>query len=313
MSVHPQIQEILDNLAKADLPAMESLAPEAARAQMEAMVKARGVVPEAVAGTEEFLIPGSGGGIPVRLYRPAAAPDGPLPTLVYFHGGGHVLGSPDTHDGVARTLCNGGKCAVLSVNYRKAPEHKFPAAVEDAFAATLWTSEHGAERGLDPNRIAVGGDSAGGNLAAVVALMARDADQPSLQLQLMVYPIVDYACIGDSYEQYATGYGVLTGELMRWFQRYYLNDESEIADWRASPIHAESHAGLAPALVITAGCDVLHDDGVRYAEALKAAGVEVTHTDYPGMIHTFFTMPSEIEGAAQSQAEASAALRRAFT
>lgn len=312
MPIDPQIQEALDAMAKLDLPAMETLAPEAARTQMEDLVKARGIEPEPVGGVEELLLPGPGGAIPSRLYRPIRAADGPLPVLVYYHGGGHVIGSLDTHDGVARALSNHGECAVLSVNYRKAPEHVFPAAVEDAFAAVQWAGEKGGEAGLDTGRIAVGGDSAGGNLAAVVALMARDADGPRLALQVLVYPIADYACDADSYRTYGSGYGPLTEELMFYFQRYYLSDAKDMNDWRASPIKASSHAGLAPALIIAAEYDVLHDDAVAYAETLRGAGIPVTYSEYPGLIHAFFSMPSTIDATARAHAEVGAALRQAF-
>ncbi|MDP6706081.1 MAG: alpha/beta hydrolase [Alphaproteobacteria bacterium] len=312
MPLDPQIQEALAAMAKLDLPAMETLAPEAARTQMEDLVKARGLEPEPVGGVEELLLPGPGGGIPARLYRPIRGADAPLPVLIYYHGGGHVIGSLDTHDGVARALSNHGECAVLSVNYRKAPEHVFPAAVEDAFAAAQWAGEKGGEVGLDTGRIAVGGDSAGGNLAAVVALMARDAGAPRLALQVLVYPIADYACVAGSYRTYGKGYGPLTEELMFYFQRYYLDDAKDVGDWRASPIKAASHAGLAPALIVAAEYDVLHDDAVAYAETLRGAGVPVTYSEYPGMIHAFFSMPSKIDGTARAQAEVGAALRQAF-
>jgi len=312
MGVDPQIQVVLENLAKANLKPIELLTPDEARQQMLAMVRARGIVPQEVGEVGDSVIPGPGGGLPIRLYRPKTAAAGPLPALVYFHGGGHVIGDLESHDSVARALCNGGECAVVSVNYRKAPEHKFPAAVEDAFEATKWVHAEGAGLGLDPARIAVGGDSAGANLAAVVALMARDADGPALKLQLLVYPVADYACAGRDYETYGEGYGILTDGAMRWFRDHYLNDPAEAADWRASPLRAASHTGLAPALLIAAECDVLHGDGVAYAAALGRAGVEVTRSEYKGMIHAFFSMPTEIDGTAKAQAEASAALRRAF-
>jgi acetyl esterase len=312
MRLHPQILEALEAMAKLGLPAMETLSPEAARRQMEDLVEARGLEPEPVGGIERLVVPGPGGGLPARLYRPLRTAEGPLPVLVYYHGGGHVIGSLDTHDGVARALANGGECAVLAVNYRKAPEHPFPAAVEDCWAAALWALENGPEYGLDPDRIAVGGDSAGGNLAAVVALLARDADKPALRLQLLVYPIADYACSGASYQTFAQGYGPLTDELMYYFQRHYFADPKQMADWRASPIKAASHAGLAPALIIAAECDVLLDDGVAYGETLRGAGVEVAYSKYPGMIHAFFSMPPAIDGTREAQAEAGRALQAAF-
>lgn len=261
MGMHPQIIELLDSLKDIGLRRIEDMTPEEARAQMLSMVKARGVVPEDVGSVLDRSIPGPAGDIPIRVYWPKDGDGATLPVLVYFHGGGHVIGSPDTHDQVARTLCNGANCAVVSVNYRKGPEHKFPAAAEDAFAATRWVHGNAGELAVDAGRIAVGGDSAGGNLATVTALMARDAGDLPLVLQLLVYPVVDYGASGGSYETYAKGYGALTADAMQWFVKYYLNDPDEVKDWRASPLRASSHADLPPALVMTAECDVLHDEG----------------------------------------------------
>lgn len=313
MGMHPQIIELLDSLKDAGLRRIEDMTPADARTQMLAMVQARGVVvAEEVGEVVNRTIPGPAVDIPVRIYRPGTSDGGAPPVLVYFHGGGHVIGSPDTHDHVARVLCNGAGCVVVSVDYRKGPEHKFPAAAEDALAATRWVHGSAGELGADAARIAVGGDSAGGNLATVTALMARDAGDPPLVFQLLVYPVVDYGASGGSYDTYAKGYGALTVDAMRWFVRHYMNDPGEVDDWRASPLKASSHAGLPPALVITAECDVLHDEGAAYAARLEEAGVDVTHTDYPGMIHTFFGMPPSIDGASAAQAEACAALRKAF-
>ena len=200
----------------------------------------------------------------------------------------------------------------MSVDYRLAPEHKFPAAAEDAFAAVRWCAAHGAEIGADPRRIAVGGDSAGGNLAAVAALMARDAGGPAMRLQVLVYPVADYACDTESYRTYATGYGMLEAQSMRWFRDQYLRGEADRLDWRAAPLRAADLSGVAPALVLTAQCDVLHDEGEAYAQRLRAAGVEVEHRDCEGMIHGFFTMAPAIDGAVRAQALACDALKRAF-
>jgi acetyl esterase len=223
-----------------------------------------------------------------------------------------VIGSLDTHDAIARNLCAGAQCTVASVDYRMGPEHRFPAAVDDAVAAAGWLAANAAELGADPERVAVGGDSAGGNLAACVALAARDTAGPRLCYQLLVYPLVDYRCDSASYETYATGYGVLEARTMAWFRDHYLGSAADAEDWRASPLLAENHAGLPPALVITAECDVLHDEGVAYARALAGAGNAVEHIEASGMIHGFFGLAPMISGAVVAQAQAVEALRRAF-
>ena len=315
MPLHPQIEDVLKAMAEARLRPIEEMTPPEARAQMEAVAKARNLEPTRVGRIEERSIPGPAGPIRLRLYWPPGAQgpaQGPLPMVVYFHGGGHVIGSLDTHDGVARNLCAGAGALVASVDYRMGPEHRFPAAVDDSFAALQWMHANAVALGGDPDRIAVAGDSAGGNLAAVVAILARDAGGPPLRLQALVYPVGDYGLVGDSYERYAEGYGVLTREAMVWFRRHYLNDAAEAEDWRASPIKAASHAGVAPAIVLTAEYDVLHDDGVRYAEALRRAGVPVEYRTYPGMIHAFFGMAPAVDGAVQAQQDVIDALRRAL-
>jgi acetyl esterase len=247
----------------------------------------------------------------LRLYWPQAA--APVPAIVYYHGGGHVIGSLDTHDFVARNLCSGGRALVVSVDYRMGPEHKFPAAVDDSWAALQWVAANAESLGADPARMGVHGDSAGANLAAVVALLARDAGGPRLRLQSLVYPIADYGMVGDSYEKYADGYGILTRGAMVWFRDHYLRKPEDANDWRASPIKAASLAGAPPAIVITAECDVLHDDGQRYAEALQRAGVPVEYNEFPGMIHAFFGMVPAVDDAMKAQRFVWAAFRRAFT
>ena len=311
MPVHPQIQQVIDALAASDFRAIHEQTPAEVRTQYERMIEARGVVPAPVGAVEDRSIPGAGGEIPVRVYRPETDA-GARPGLVYFHGGGHVIGDIDTHDAVARNLCNGAGCVVLSVDYRLAPEHKFPAAAEDAFAAVRWCAAHGGEVGIDPGRIAVGGDSAGGNLATVAALMARDAGGPGIRLQVLVYPVTDYACDTGSYQIYAQGYGSLEARSMRWFRDHYLRGEADRLDWRAAPLRAGDLSGLPPALVLTAQCDVLHDEGEAYAQRMREAGVDVEYLDCEGMIHGFFTMAPMIDGAVRAQAQVCSALRSAF-
>jgi acetyl esterase len=314
-TLHPQIQQALQALAKAGLPPIESMTPADARLQMEAMVRARGGEPAAISRTEERTVPGRGGDIPVRIYWPNqadAGADGPLGALLYFHGGGHVLGTLDTHDRIARNLCAGAGALVVAVDYRMGPENRFPAAVEDSWSALEWLMRTAPELGADPGRIAVAGDSAGANLAAVVCLMARDAGGPPIRLQALVYPVADYALADDSYTTYAQGYGVVTREAMRWFRQHYLRDAADAADWRASPVRAASHAGVAPAVIVAAECDVLHDEGVRYAEALRAAGVPTEYVRYAGMIHGFFGMAPDVDDAVAAQRVVTAAIRRAL-
>jgi acetyl esterase len=309
-TLHPQIVQVLEATAKAELRPIESMTPPEARAQMEATSRARKAEPLPVARVEERLIPGPAGEIRLRLYWPDAA--APAPAIVYYHGGGHVIGSLDTHDLIARNLCAGIGALVVSVDYRMGPEHKFPAAVDDCFAALNWVHANAAGVGAEPDRIGVHGDSAGANLAAVVALMARDAGGPELQLQSLVYPVADYTLSAASYSRYAQGYGALTRDAMAWFRDHYLRSPADAEDWRASPIKAKDHAGVAPAIVIVAECDVLHDDGESYAEALRRAEVPVEYREYPGMIHGFLGMVPVVDDAMAAQRQVWAAFKRAF-
>ena len=308
--LHPQILRVLEVMAEANLKPIEAMSPAEARAQMEATAQSRKAEPLSVDRVEERLIPGPASDIRLRLYWPNGT--APVPAVVYYHGGGHVIGSLDTHDLIARNLSAGVGALVASVDYRMGPEHKFPAAVDDSFAALKWVHAHGKELGADPDRIGVHGDSAGANLAAVVALMARDTGSPKLRLQSLVYPVADYRLAGGSYDKYADGYGLLTRESMVWFRNHYLRSPHDAEDWRASPIKAPSFEGVAPAIVITAECDVLHDDGEGYSEALRRAGVAVDYKEYPGMIHGFFgTMPA-VDDAMNAQRAVWAAFKRAF-
>lgn len=239
---------------------------------------------EPVASVTDTKLPGPGGEIPVRIYRPQIA--APSPCIVYFHGGGFVIGSIETHDGLCRMIANAAQVVVISVEYRLAPEHKFPAAVEDAYAAVCEVVRQADQLGVDPNRVAVGGDSAGGNLAIVAALMARDRGGPPLAMQLLLYPVADANLETRSYREFALGY-MLTREAMAWFWNHYLNDPEEGEQGYASPLRAGDLSKLPPALVITAEFDPLCDEGEAIARRLEQSGVPVTYKCYPGMIHGF--------------------------
>ena len=309
-TLHPQIVKALEAMQALALRPIEAMNPAEARAQMEATSQSRKAESLPVARVEERTIPGPAGPIRVRLYWPDAA--GPIPAIAYYHGGGHVIGSLDTHDLIARNLCAGAAALVASVDYRMGPEHRFPAAVEDSFAALEWLHGNAASLGADPARLGVHGDSAGANLAAVVALMARDAGGPLLRLQSLVYPVADYTLSSPSYDTFAEGYGLLTRAAMVWFQGHYLGNPADAEDWRASPIKAANLAGVAPAIIVTAECDVLHDDGERYADSLRRAGVAVEYREYAGMIHGFFGMVPIIDDAMNAQLVVAAAFGRAF-
>jgi acetyl esterase len=309
-TLHPQIVKAIEAMERAGLKPIEAMSPVEARQQMEATANSRKAEPLPVGRVENRTIPGPAGPIPVRLYWPEAA--GTVPAIAYYHGGGHVIGSLDTHDLIARNLCHGAKALVCSVDYRMGPEHKFPAAVEDSFAALEWLHANAAGLGADPERLGVHGDSAGANLAAVVALMARDKGGPRLRLQSLVYPVADYTLSTPSYETYATGYGLLTRAAMQYFQRHDLRSPADAEDWRASPIKAANLGGVAPAIVVTAECDVLHDDGAGYAEALRRTGVPVEYREYPGMIHAFFGMVPVVDDAMNAQRAVWSAFNRAF-
>ena len=307
MPVDPQIQALLD--AARELPALQTLTPEQARAQFAAR-RFEGVRVPPIAGAEDRAINGPGGRLGLRVYTPLGR--GPFPLLVFFHGSGFVVCSLDTHDAMCRNLCAGSGCVVASVDYRLAPEHKFPAAPEDCLHATRWAATNAASLGADPARVAVGGDSAGGNLAAVTALRVRDEGGPALCAQLLVYPVTEYWDAGmPSCAENAEGYG-LTRDGMKWFWDHYLENLEDARDPRAAPLRAPDLRGLPPALVVTAEYDPLRDEAERYAARLREAGVPTELVRYAGMNHGFFFWPGVVDVAGTALDAASAWLRRAF-
>lgn len=298
----PDVQAYLERLAVSGIPPVNAVAPEEARRSAEAVAASLfGPVAELPSVRDLELPRAQGRALRVRLYEP----DAPRGALVYFHGGGWVHGSLDTHDGACRALADRAGCLVYAVDYRLAPEHRFPAAVEDAWTATEWVA------GLGSAPVAVGGDSAGGNLAAVVALRARDRGLP-LALQLLVYPVTDCDFDRPTYGEFASAYG-MSCEDMRWYWDHYLGPDGDGGHPEASPIRAVDLAGAAPAVVLTAEYDVLRDEGEEYAARLAGAGVPVTLTRYDGLIHGFFRMPAVVARAEDALDEAAGALREAFS
>ncbi len=309
MPVDPQAQAFLNMLTTLNVPPMNTLSVEEVRASYDAMAQFSGT-PEEVHNVEDRMIPGPAGEIPVRVYTPEGT--SPFPVLVFFHGGGWTIGTLNGYDGVCRALTNSAQCIVVSVDYRLAPEHKFPAAVEDAYAATEWVAQNAASISGDSARIAVGGDSAGGNLSAIVSQMARDKSGPKLVYQLLIYPATDYFIPGTaSMHENADGY-FLTRDSIVWFWNNYSNSEEDAHNPMMAPLHAKDFHNLPPALVITAEYDPLRDEGEMYAAKLQEAGVTVTSTRYNGMIHGFFTMAGLMDQSKVAIAEAAAALRGAF-
>ena len=306
MPLDPQAQAVLDQLAALGLPPNHTVSPEEARANGK--LRPRAVGPD-VAKVEDRAIPGPGRDLPVRIYTPEGT--GPFPILVWFHGGGWVLGDLDNADGTARHLTVGAGCLVISVDYRLAPETKFPGQAEDCYAATQWAVENAASINGDRSRIAVGGDSAGGNLAAAVCLMARDRRGPELAFQLLVYPVTERDFGTPSYQQNANGYS-LTQDGMRWFWGHYLASDADAANPYAAPMQAKDLSGLPSALVITAEFDPLRDEGEAYGHRLQNEGVTTHCTRYDGMIHGFFGMSAVLDQGKKAISEASAALKASF-
>ncbi|MCO5106877.1 MAG: alpha/beta hydrolase [Burkholderiaceae bacterium] len=308
----PQTRALLEAIGRSGIAPTHTLSiDEARRAYRDRRALTQPAPPE-VAQVRELLADGPRGPIPMRSYRPRHARSGAvLPGLVYYHGGGWSIGDLDTHDTLCRELANGSGCAVVSVDYRLGPEHRFPAAVDDSIAAARWVSRHAPSLGIDASRLAVGGDSAGGNLAAVVAIAARDAADLPLAFQLLIYPATDMRRIAPSHATNGAGY-LLTRETIAYYHDHYVADPADDLDWRASPLLREDLAGLPPALVLTAGYDPLRDEGLQYAQRLSEAGNRATQVCFERQIHGFALMGKAIDEANAAVALCAALLREAL-
>ena len=307
MPLIDEYRALLDQLASAEAPALTEMPVEAAREMFRIAQPPR---PDLEVGkVSDSEIEGRNGEIPLRIYTPKG--EGPFPITMMFHGGGWVIGDLDTADSQCREVCNGADCVVVSVDYRLAPEHRFPTAAEDCFDATVWTHQNAEELDADANRLAVSGDSAGGNLAAVVAQMARDQDGPPLVYQLLVYPVTNGATLETpSYVENADGY-MLTAAAMRWFWNHYAGDEERTNSY-ASPLCSINLSNLPPACVMVAEFDPLRDEGIAYGEAMADAGTEVTSLEYPGFIHGFFSHTQTIPPTQKAMQDACRQLKNAF-
>ena len=298
VTLDPDAAAVFKAFQEAGRPPYETVSPAEAR---ELYLKGRVVTnpePPELKSVQPLAIPSPAGSIPARVYTPVRLREsnGLAPCLVFFHGGGWVIGDLDSHDVVCRKLADEGQLIVISVDYRLAPEHKFPAAVDDAIAATNWIAVNAKQLGVDASRLMVGGDSAGGNLAAVVAISARDGNGPAISGQVLIYPAIDFAMTHPSHSEPETSI-LLTHSVIKRFRDHYLNGAADVHDWRASPARANTLIGLPPAYVLTAGADPLRDEGDEYAHRLKEAGVAVTHRNFPGQFHGFFTMGKLLQQA----------------
>ena len=311
MPLDPHAKKLLETLNAAGVADMSRTSPEQMRAGFERFAAMVGMNGVAVDAAEDRDLPGPAGAIPIRVYAPKGGGGAILPGLIYFHGGGGVFGSIASHDSFCRVLSNASGCRIVSVDYRLAPEHKFPAAVEDAYAATCFIAEHAAEFLIDPRRLAVGGDSIGGGLATIVCRMARDGGGPDIALQLLLCPVMDLSKNSESRIALATGY-FLNQATIDWTVMHYCAPGTDLADPRISPLLAEDLSRLPPAQVHTAEFDPLRGEGAAYAERLQCAGVAVRHTCHAGMIHHFYAMGGVIPYARTAVAAAGEAIKSAL-
>ena len=312
MAMKSQLVQLLEAMKAQDLKPMHELSPADARKQMTETAKIRDTTLIEIGNIEDRTIPGPTGAIPVRIYR-SEGTDGTVGALVYFHGGGHVIGDLDSHDSVCRAICRDAKILVMSVDYRMGPESKFPAAVDDSYAATKWLFENADSMGVRADKIGVGGDSAGGNLALVTSLLARDNEDISLAFQMLVYPVMDYTGGTPTYDSFGKGYGPLTADSIPYFRKHYLNSDQDLKDWRASPARAETFSGLPKTLLITAECDILAHEGHACGERLIADDVDCEHVNYEGMIHGFFSWAPLLDDSIAAQSLAADRLKAALT
>jgi len=311
MSLDPQIETILGLIKQSGLPEVWQLTPDQAREQY--LTRVRNLeVKQSIHRTEDRRIPGPDSDLPIRVYWPREAKPGELfPVLLWLHGGGFVIGNLDTHDSVCRMLAEQADCMVVGVDYRLAPEFKFPAPVDDCHAVLRWLALHGSEIGADARRIALGGDSAGGNLAAVLSILARDQGHPPIALQLLIYPCTAPEPETASHHKFAEGY-VLSRRSIVWFYKHYLRSQRDANDFRFAPLQSDDLSRLPPAFVLVAGYDPLRDEGIEYARRLIEAGNRVTLANFEGMVHGFYLMGGAVDGARRAVAQSAAALREAF-
>ncbi len=307
MPLDPLVKAFLDQMKAVPGPKMSEAGPEVARATFGALMQMVGPKDIPVGKTENRVVPGAGGGVPIRVYSPVAAGSDPMPALVYYHGGGFVIGNIESHDGLCRMMANEGGFRVIAVDYRLAPEHKYPAAFDDAFAALGWVVANAAQIGVDANRIAVGGDSAGGALAAEVAQAAKAKGGHSVAAQMLLFPVTQIGEETSSLREFAVGY-FLEKETLDWFYDCYLPPGAEKNDPKISPLRVKDASGLPPAYIMLGGFDPLHDEGMQYADKLRAAGVKVTVADHSDMVHCFIYLQAVLPQAHEALASAAKAV-----
>ncbi|HEY4266448.1 MAG TPA: alpha/beta hydrolase [Micropepsaceae bacterium] len=311
MPLDPTIQALFQQMPQLTNYPIWEKTPAEARAAFKALCQFANPKAAAIGKTEDISAPGPAGPVPLRIYTPVAAGTTALPGIVYFHGGGFVLGDLDCYDGLCRALANESGCRVVSVEYRLAPEHPFPAAVEDCFAAAKWVEQHAPDLGIDPNRLAIAGDSAGANLAAVTCLLAKaNKLTPHIAFQLLIYPVTHFERAA-SIRPFGSGY-FLENRTIDWYRDLYVPGDADASDPRLSPLKAKDVSGLPPAYIVTAGFDPLRDEAIAYADRLKQAGVTVNHVDYPSMIHGFFSMQGFIPLSIEAIGAAAHAVRDAL-